>query len=270
MKTSKSTHRDFYGILGVKSDATILEIEAAWQKKQRFYELNQPQELEDERQALEKAERELANAAYETLKEPAKRREYDRALAHHATEQAKQVGIPQLERTMNKKAERTNDRAITYWKQSRFDDAIALWEEVVLETPNIAEIHHNLGNAYAHQGKIENAIESLKQAIAIDPTLIEAYNKLGCIYYKQGNLDLAFASWNFALKIDPNSEEALHNIRLIQNATQFDVENEIPAYQQIAPEEIKQERPRQTGEDDGDRSTWKDRIRQRLKKFRKE
>ena len=75
-----------------------------------------------------------------------------------------------------------NDRAIDCWEQNRFDEAIAQWEEAINSNPNVAEIHHNLGNAYAHHNHTEEAIESLKRALSIDPTLVEAYNKLGCIF----------------------------------------------------------------------------------------
>ena len=157
---------------------------------------------------------------------------------------------------------------IECWKQNRFAEAIDLWEQIVRNNPNIAEIFYNLGNAYVYQGKIESAIESLKQAIAVDPTLIEAYNKLGCICYKQGSLDLAFASWNHALKIDPNFEEARHNLRLIQNATQFDEDNEIPAYQHVTPEEARGNGGSGAEGYDDDKPGWTNRIHRGLRKFR--
>ncbi len=188
-------------------------------------------------------------------------------LAGDTVELTNPTQATKLEKFMSKQAEIANDRAIEYWEQNRFEEAIAQWENVVRKNPNIAEIHHNLGNAYAHQGKIEDAIESLKQAISIDPTLVEAYNKVGCICYKQGNFDLAFASWNQALKIDPNFEEAHHNLRLIQNVTQFDVDSEIPAYQHVTSEDTEQHGQADEGDSD-DTPRWRNRIRQGLRKFR--
>ena len=165
---------------------------------------------------------------------------------------------------MSKQVEIANDRAIEYWKQNRFDEAIAQWEEIVRKDPNLAEIHYNLGNAYMYQGKIESAIDAFKRTISIDPNLPEAYNKLGIICYKQGNAGLAFACWKQALMINPDFEEARRNIRLIQNAPQFDVEDEIPAYQHVTDGDASA-----SMEDSDNPPTWRNKIRQGWGAFRK-
>jgi tetratricopeptide (TPR) repeat protein len=254
----KTPEPDCYETLGVNRDATVLDIEAAWQKKQREYDPEKLQGFGEKLRMLAEAETEWINVAYETLKDPEQRKEYDRRLAGHAARPTKPTQAIQLERFMSKQAEIANDRAIRYWEQDRFDEAITQWNEALRNNPNIAEIHHNLGRAYAHQGQIEEAVQSLTSALSIDPTLVEAYNKLGCVYYEQGNLEVAFASWRQALRIDPNFKEARHNLRLIQNVTQFDVDSEIPAYQHVAEEDSKQSSRY------ADTSTWTNRIRRRF------
>ncbi len=177
---------------------------------------------------------------------------------------------------MSKHAKIANDRAIEYWKRNRFDEAIAQWEEIVRKNPNLAEIYYNLGNAYVYQGKIENAIEAFKQALSIDPALLEAYNKLGIICYKQGNLELAFACWKQALMINPDFEEARHNIGLIQNAPQFNADDETPvnaddetpAPQPVTEDDAKGDKHARV-EDSNDLPTWRNRIRQGWGAFRK-
>ena len=168
---------------------------------------------------------------------------------------------------MSKQAEIANDRAIEYWEQNRFEEAIAQWEEIVRKDPNLAEIHYNLGSAYMNQGKTESAIEAFKRALSVDPTLTEAYNKLGVICYKQGNARLAFACWKQALMINPDFDEARRNIGLIQDAPQFDEEDEIPTYQHVT--EGNAESDETTSIEDSDDSTWKNRIRQGWGVFRK-
>ena len=138
---------------------------------------------------------------------------------------------------MSKQAEIANDRAIEYWKRDRFSEAIAQWEEALRMDSQVAEIHHNLGNAYAHQKLPDKAIESLKEALSLDPTLVEAYNKLGCIFYDQGNRELAISSWNQALKVNPDFREALHNLHLAESTPQFDVNSEIPEFERRDPGE---------------------------------
>lgn len=169
---------------------------------------------------------------------------------------------------MSKQVEIANDRAIECWKQNRFDEAIAQWEEIVRTDPNVAEIYYNLGNAYMCQDNTESAIEAFKYALSIDPTLPEAYNKLGIICYKRGNAELAFACWKQALKIHPDFEEARHNIGLIQNNPQLDVDDEIPAYQHVTENNAKDDENVSSEEDD-ERPTWRNRIRQGWGPFRK-
>ena len=168
---------------------------------------------------------------------------------------------------MSKRAEIANDRAIEYWKRNRFNEAIAQWEAILRQDPNLAEIHYNLGNAYMHQDNIESAIDAFKRALSIDPALPEAYNKLGIICYKQGDKELAFACWKQALKIHPDFEEARHNIRLIQNNPQLDVDSEIPAYQHVTEADAEDD---EAGIETSDElPTWRNRIRQGWGAFRK-
>ena len=169
---------------------------------------------------------------------------------------------------MSKRAEIANDRAIEYWKQNRFDEAIAQWKEIVRQDPNLAEIYYNLGNAYMHQDNIESATEAFKRALSIDPTLPEAYNKLGIICYKQGDTELAFACWKQALKIHPDFEEARHNIGLIQNNPQPDEDDEIPAYQYVT-EDAAEDDENASIEQGDELPTWRNRIRQGWGAFRK-
>ncbi len=169
---------------------------------------------------------------------------------------------------MSKRAEIANDRAIKYWEQNRFDEAIAQWEQIVRKDPNLAEIHYNLGNAYMYQDNIERAIEAFKRALSIDPALPEAYNKLGIICYKQGNVELACACWKQALKINPDFEEVHHNMGLIQNTPQFDVDDEIPAHQHATEDDAKDDKNASI-EDDNELPTWRNRIRQGWGAFRR-
>jgi tetratricopeptide (TPR) repeat protein len=268
MKTSEPKP-DYYQILGVNRDATLLEIKAAWQKRLREYDPEKLQGFGEKLQMLAKTETVQIHLAYDTLKDPDKRKKYDRKLVDPPAKPKTPTQTSEQEKTMSTQVEIANDRAIEYWNQNRFTDAIAQWKEAARNYPDVAEIHHNLGNAYAHQGQLDKAIESLKQAISVDEALVEAHNKLGCIYYKQGNLDLAFASWNQALKIDPNFQEALRNLQLIPNVTQFDREDsEIPPYQHVTEEEPKPGES-QASKGNESKSTWGERFRQRFGKSRK-
>ena len=254
MKISKAV-RSYYQTLGVNQNATVLEIEAAWQKKKRDYSARDLQNLGETSMRLVQSETEQIKEAYSVLIDPQTREEYNRWLAGRKTSARKRTRFTTSKRFMNKQAKIDNDRAIECWEQNRHDEAIVQWEAAASKDPDIAELHHNLGNAYSCQNQPEKAIESLKLAISIDPTLVEAYNKLGCVFYRQGNRNSALKSWKQALKVNPDFKEAVHNLRVLQNATQFDIDSEIPIYQ----------RDKAT-QDDGDAS-WKIRVRRRFEQL---
>lgn len=254
MKTSKAV-RSYYQTLGVNRDATVLDIEAAWQKKKRDYSDGKLQAFKGKSIGLIQLEAQRIKEAYNILIDPQTREEYNRWLAARDSSLTKRNRVTKSKSFMSKQAKIANDRAIECWEQNRYDEAIVEWEEAARKDPDIAELHHNLGNAHSQQNQPEKAIESLKKAVALDPALVEAYNKLGCIFYRQGNRDLALKSWKQALKIKPDFKESVHNLRVLQNATQFDINNEIPVYQREKPPQ------------DDETSSWKIRIRRRCAKL---
>lgn len=75
----RSQHKDYYGILGVKPDATDREIKSAHRAKSREYHPDKYQGELDADQVMDKMAE--INEAYEVLSDDEKRRQYDNAQA---------------------------------------------------------------------------------------------------------------------------------------------------------------------------------------------
>ena len=65
--------------------------------------------------------------------------------------------------------------------------------------------HSNLGRVYFKTGRISEAIEQLTTAIQLDPQYYPAYNYLSDIYEEQGKLDKAMTGYQAALRISPDN-----------------------------------------------------------------
>jgi type IV pilus assembly protein PilF len=77
--------------------------------------------------------------------------------------------------------------------QSRFDEAIALYEEalndMLYSTPFIAQ--GNLGWAMYKKGNVAQALDHIKAAVTLNPRFCLGYKNLGLIYDAQGNQEEA-------------------------------------------------------------------------------
>ncbi|MDB9704230.1 tetratricopeptide repeat protein, partial [Rhodospirillales bacterium] len=65
--------------------------------------------------------------------------------------------------------DRKIDEALDFHRQGKFDEAEALYHDVLVQHPNNAEILHFLGLIAHQKGEHERAIKLLKQAIDVQP-----------------------------------------------------------------------------------------------------
>jgi predicted O-linked N-acetylglucosamine transferase (SPINDLY family) len=79
-------------------------------------------------------------------------------------------------------------------------------------SPQVAEIHGNLGDAYQTSGQFDQAVASYRRALKIKPDFAEAHNVLGNALQSAGQPGEALASYYRALKINPDFAEAHSNL----------------------------------------------------------
>ena len=206
--------QDHYQILRIGRTASPEEIEEAYQARLRELELSQSIEKVP-REQLDEAARDV-HEAYTVLSDPDKRLAYHTQSSQRSLRDTLENDSPDILRYIEDQSSIYNERAIDFFRQKRLAEAITEWRRAIEVTPDVAELHHNLGNAYARQGALREAIDSWEQALQISPDLAEACNNLGYAYYKLDNLPEARKQWEDALRINPNCSQAKRNLKLLE------------------------------------------------------
>jgi Flp pilus assembly protein TadD len=94
-----------------------------------------------------------------------------------------------------------NHRGVTLRRLNRMDEAIVCYRRAIALQPDLAEAHHNLGNALADQNQLDDAVLCYRRAIALRPDWSEAHNHLGTVLLAQGNAQQALACHRTALAL---------------------------------------------------------------------
>ena len=96
--------------------------------------------------------------------------------------------------------------------QGKLDEAVACYRRALELKPDFAEAHSNLGNAFKDLGKLDEAVACYRRALELKPDYAEAHNNLGNAFKDQGKLAEAVACYRRALELKPNYAEAHSNL----------------------------------------------------------
>src|SRR5262249_1558394 len=100
-------------------------------------------------------------------------------------------------------------RAIIFTDQNRTDDAVAAFESLTQDFPELPEPYNNLAVLSANQGQLDLARTLLQQALIAQPNYVTAYENLGDVY-----VSLAAEAYQRALKLEPNNTAAQSKLTL--------------------------------------------------------
>jgi len=98
-------------------------------------------------------------------------------------------------------------RAKDLFKAERYQEAVALYTEVLKLKPDSVMVQNNLGVALQALGQIEQAVSHFRQALQLDPDLVTAHRALATMMQSKGNLDEALFHLRRAVELDPGSAE---------------------------------------------------------------
>ena len=101
-------------------------------------------------------------------------------------------------------------RAVALQRATRLDDAAALYQAVLAQSPGNFEALHMLGVIAAQQGRFAAAEALLREALTIE-VRATALNNLGNALNSLGRREEAIAAYDHALRLDPAYQRAFDN-----------------------------------------------------------
>ena len=78
--------------------------------------------------------------------------------------------------------------AALLYERGEKEDALDLAKQAAAQFSTDAQAHFTLGNLFAYEGKDEDAIHSYRRALCADPSVIEAYYRIAQYYLAQNDL----------------------------------------------------------------------------------
>ena len=111
-------------------------------------------------------------------------------------------------------------------QHSRYQEAEAVWQRILMRNSGSAEAYYNLGIAQANQQKWEAAIDSYGQAIALNPDFVQAYFNLGLAQAKLERYQSAVQSYSRVLVLAPQdslAKEVLNELNIVAQHSGMDL-----------------------------------------------
>jgi predicted O-linked N-acetylglucosamine transferase (SPINDLY family) len=102
--------------------------------------------------------------------------------------------------------------AVALHQAGRLEEADAVYEQIIAESPNNFDALHLHGVIALQQERFDKAEEAIKSALSINPRDAGALTNLGTIYLRTGRLEAARGQFERALQAQPNSPDALLNL----------------------------------------------------------
>jgi len=100
-------------------------------------------------------------------------------------------------------------------RSQRSAQAAKVFQQLLDEHGDTAELHVLLGQAHAQQGDFDSAIASFGRALALDPKVPDANAALGVIYFRQGKLEEAEKALRAELVAHPGEPLAQHTLAAV-------------------------------------------------------
>ncbi|MBC7327121.1 tetratricopeptide repeat protein [bacterium] len=100
--------------------------------------------------------------------------------------------------------------------EGKYQEAIAILQEILGEDPLCAPAHHLLGLIYGFIGEFEKSLEELQKAVELDGNFIQARNDLALTYAMLGMYEEAKAEFKKVLEIDPGNALATKHLHLME------------------------------------------------------
>jgi tetratricopeptide (TPR) repeat protein len=98
-----------------------------------------------------------------------------------------------------------------YYRAGRYDDALAMFQQVVALTPDSYRGYSSIGAIYFMKDRTADAIAAFQKSLAIRPNYNAASN-LGTLYYYEGNFRRSAELFKQAVSIDQGNYQVWNNL----------------------------------------------------------
>jgi tetratricopeptide (TPR) repeat protein len=109
--------------------------------------------------------------------------------------------------------------AQTYEQAGRYEQAAALYQELLSKDPTNAACSESLSRVYVQLKRYDEAIALIQHRLMMNPHDISVQVALGSVYHKAGRDKEATAEWEKVMRVDPKNPNVYRNVAnvLIEN-----------------------------------------------------
>ncbi|MFA5008693.1 MAG: tetratricopeptide repeat protein [Candidatus Omnitrophota bacterium] len=111
-----------------------------------------------------------------------------------------------------KEAQEYFQKGINYFREKKYNDAIAEFEKALKVDPNLAEGYYGLGYAYCSKNQCEASLPYFKKAIELSPNYVDAYNGMAYAYNILGKYTDTISYYLKAEKLKADNLDALNGL----------------------------------------------------------
>jgi curved DNA-binding protein CbpA len=196
----------YYGILGVKQLASTDDIKKAYYKAakefhpDRHFYINSPA-VKRKLNAIFS----YITAAYTTLSNSQKRKDYDNRLTHKTT------AVPDKEESARSRFEEGK----VEFRKENYSEAFQLFGQAVYLDNAVAEYHYYYGLTLIRLKRFKEAERAISRALNYEPFNPNYLTEAGYIYIQLGFHQRARSSFEKVIKIDPLNNRAAEGLRNI-------------------------------------------------------
>ena len=111
-----------------------------------------------------------------------------------------------------------NNKGNEHFAKEEYNDALAAYQDALLEDPESPELHFNIGNVLYKGERYGEAMEKYRRALSSDDITFpeKVHYNMGNAQFRQGQWGEAIASYKEALKLAPDDMDAKFNLELAQ------------------------------------------------------
>lgn len=109
-----------------------------------------------------------------------------------------------------------HEEAYNLAKQGKLDEALSLFNEAILLTPNNPDVISDRGVLYIHRNDKTNALADFNKAIELQPEYSFRYSARAYANDYFGDTEAAVLDYEKAIELDPSDSVAFNNLGLVQ------------------------------------------------------